>query len=82
MPAVIPHAVSESLVKKHGIGCGSKATHMGKVPATVQTGSKVNKLDQQQQSDLTASVNLCHAEVMPGLHNMLNACGQSQVNFL
>ena len=80
MPAVIPHAVSESLVKKHGVGCGSKAAHMGKVSASMQTDSKVNNLDQQQQSDLSASVHvsvdLCHAEVMPGLHSMLNACGR------
>lgn len=79
MPAVIPHAISECLVKKHGVGCGSKATHMGKVSASMQTESKVNKLDQQQSDSLACvpvSVDLCHAEVMPGLHNMLNACGQ------
>jgi len=48
MPAVIPHAISESLVKKHGVGCGSKAAHMGKVSAPMETESNVNKLDQQQ----------------------------------
>jgi len=58
MPAVIPHAVSESLVKKHGIGCGSKATHMGKVPARMETESKVNKLDQQHR-DLYRDLPAC-----------------------
>lgn len=57
---------------------------MGKVPAPIQTDSKVNKSDQQQQSDLCASVHvsvdLSHAEVMPLLYNVLNDSGQRQIS--
>ena len=79
MPAVFPHAISESLMKKHGVGCGSKAAHMGKVSAPMQIESKVNKLDSQHSDSFACVpvlVDLCHAEVMPGLHNILNGCGQ------